>query len=39
MENYQLEDKNGGTQLTLTMDMMEAHENYFKEHFPKPLKP
>jgi len=38
MENYQLEDKNGGTQLTLTMDMMEAHENYFKEHFPKALE-
>ena len=37
-ENYQLEDKNGGTQLTLTMDMMEAHENYFKEHFPKALE-
>ena len=38
MENYTLEEKDGGTALTVTMDMMEGHENYFNEHFPKALE-
>ena len=37
-ENYSLDDKNGGTELTVTIDITEDHESYFKETFPKALE-
>jgi hypothetical protein len=37
-ENYLLDEKNGVTELTVTMDITEAHEQYFKDTFPKALE-
>jgi len=38
MENYSLDEKNGVTELTVTMDTTEDHEKYFKDTFPKALE-
>jgi len=38
MENYSLDEKNGVTELTVTMDITEDHEQYFKDTFPKALE-
>jgi len=38
MENYSLDDKNGVTELRVTMDITEDHEQYFKDTFPKALE-
>ncbi len=38
MENYSLDEKNGVTELAVTMDITEDHEQYFKETFPKALE-
>jgi uncharacterized protein YndB with AHSA1/START domain len=38
MENYSLAEKDGVTELTVTMDITEEHEQYFTETFPKALK-
>src|SRR5215510_8339251 len=35
MENYTLTEKKDGVELSLAMDITDAHENYFKETFPK----
>jgi hypothetical protein len=37
MENYTLKDIDGGTQLTVEMDITEDHATYFSEAFPKAL--
>jgi len=38
MENYSLKEKNGKTELTLSMDIAESHEQYFRDTFPKALE-
>ncbi len=38
MENYLLDEKNGVTELTVTIDITEDHEQYFKDTFPKALE-
>jgi len=38
MENYSLHESNGVTELTVTMDITEEFEQYFKEAFPKALE-
>jgi len=38
MENYSLLEKNGLTELAVTMDITDDHEQYFKDTFPKALE-
>lgn len=38
MENYRLEDKNGKTNLTVTMDLKEEYKAYFSKTWPKALE-
>ena len=38
MESYSLDEKNGVTELTVTVDITEPHEQYFQENFPKALE-
>jgi uncharacterized protein YndB with AHSA1/START domain len=38
MENYSLEETDGTTLLTVSMDIAEDHEEYFKKIFPKALE-
>ena len=35
MENYSLDEKNGVTELTVTMDITEDHDSYFRGFFSK----
>ena len=37
MENYELKGKDGNTELVVTMDITDDHEQYFKDTFPKAL--
>lgn len=37
-ENYTLSEDNGSTELIVDMDLIESHEAYFDEHFPKGLQ-
>ena len=38
MENYSLDEKNGVTELAVTLDITEDFEQFFKETFPKALE-
>jgi uncharacterized protein YndB with AHSA1/START domain len=38
MENYFLKEKDGVTELNLTMDITDEHEQYFRDTFPKALE-
>ena len=37
MENYSINEKNGVTEVAVSMDITEEYEQYFKETFPKAL--
>ena len=37
MENYELKGKDGNTELAVTLDITDDHEQYFKDTFPKAL--
>ena len=37
-ENYKLEGENGNTELEVTIEVVESHEQYFKDTFPKALE-